>query len=156
MPSLAAASRTLRYVLIDLHCTIAETSHMNAGPISSVTVLGQTFIIINDPKIAFDLMRDRSNIYSSRPGQVFSGELYVELNQIVYALLICLGRVGWRHATAMSPYNDKWRIHRKNITKIASSTASVSAFDRIQEAEAAHFILNLLDSPDMLFEHIRK
>jgi hypothetical protein len=131
-------------------------SHVNSEFISSVTVLGQTFIIINDPKVASDLMRDRSNIHSSRPGQVFSGELYVESNQNVYALLVCLGRVGWRHVTAMSPYSDQWRIHRKNITKIASSTASVSAFDHIQEAESAHFILNLLESPDELFECIRK
>jgi hypothetical protein len=45
------------------------------GPISSVTVLGQTFIIINDPEIAFELLRDRSAIHSSRPNQVFGGEM---------------------------------------------------------------------------------
>src|SRR5262245_41639550 len=65
-------------------------------------------------------------------------------------------RVGWRHATAMSPYTDSWKIHRKNITKIASTNVSVSVFDRIQEVEAAHFLLNLLDSPENLFDHIRK
>ncbi|KAL6704260.1 hypothetical protein ACN47E_008428 [Coniothyrium glycines] len=108
------------------------------GPISSVTVLGQTFIIINDPNIAFELLRDRSAIHSSRPSQLFSGEI-----------------VGWRHATAMSPY-DSWKIQRKNITKIAGSNTSVSVFDRIQEAEAAHFLLNLLADPDNLFDHIRK
>lgn len=47
------------------------------GPISSVTVLGQTFIIINDPGIAFELLRDKSAIHSSRPSQTFSGEMYV-------------------------------------------------------------------------------
>jgi hypothetical protein len=45
------------------------------GPISSVTVLGQTFVIINDAAIAFELLRDRSAIHSSRPGQIFSGEM---------------------------------------------------------------------------------
>ncbi|KAF2260004.1 O-methylsterigmatocystin oxidoreductase [Lojkania enalia] len=109
------------------------------GPISSVTVLGQTFIIINDADIAFELMRDRSAIHSSRPGQVFSGEM-----------------VGWKHATAMSPYTETWKIHRKNITKIATTNVSVSVFDRIQEVEAAHFLLNVLESPDDLFDHIRK
>jgi hypothetical protein len=48
------------------------------GPISSVTVLGQTFVIINDPEIAFELLRDRSAIHSSRPSQVFSGDMYVK------------------------------------------------------------------------------
>jgi hypothetical protein len=42
---------------------------------SSVIVLGQTFIIIDDADIAFELLRDGSAIYSSRPGQVFVGEL---------------------------------------------------------------------------------
>jgi hypothetical protein len=48
------------------------------GPISSVTVLGQTFVTINDLDIAFELLRDRSAIHSSRPSQVFSGDMYVD------------------------------------------------------------------------------
>jgi hypothetical protein len=56
----------------------------------------------------------------------------------------------------MSPYTDTWKIHRKNITKIASSNVSISVFDRVQEAESVHFVLNLLNSPDKLFDHIRK
>ncbi|KAI4666122.1 uncharacterized protein J4E78_003589 [Alternaria triticimaculans] len=81
------------------------------GPLSSVTVLGQTFIIINDPEIAFELLRDRSAIHSSRPSQTFSGDI---------------------------------------------TNVSVSVFDKAQETEAAHFLLNLLESPDKLFDHIRK
>ncbi|KAJ4289086.1 hypothetical protein N0V90_011428 [Kalmusia sp. IMI 367209] len=108
------------------------------GPISSVTVLGQTMVIINDPKIVFELLRDRSNIHSSRPHQNFSCDL-----------------VGWKNATAMTPYNDYWKIQRKNIAKVASSNVSVSVFDRVQEEEAAHFLMNVLAAPDKLFEHIR-
>jgi hypothetical protein len=65
-------------------------------------------------------------------------------------------RVGWQHATAMSPYTESWKIHRKNIIKIASTNVSVSVFNRIQEAESVHFLLNLIESPDKLFDHIRK
>ncbi|KAF2635515.1 cytochrome P450 [Massarina eburnea CBS 473.64] len=108
------------------------------GPISSLTVLKQTFVIINDPQIAFELLRDKSAIFSSRPVQIFSGYL-----------------VGWRHATAMSPYNEAWKIHRKNVTKVISTTVSVAAFDRIQEVESVHFLLNLLEKPNKLFDHIR-
>ncbi|KAF9738883.1 hypothetical protein PMIN02_001195 [Paraphaeosphaeria minitans] len=109
------------------------------GPISSVTVLGQTFVIINDSQIAFELLRDRSAIHSSRPGLVFSCDM-----------------VGWRHAMAMCPYDDFWKTQRKNVTKISSTTASISVFDRVQEAEAAHFLLNVLHDPEKLFDHIRK
>ncbi|KAF2178916.1 cytochrome P450 [Zopfia rhizophila CBS 207.26] len=108
------------------------------GPISSVTVLGQTMVIVNDPKIAFELLRDRSTIHSSRPHQAFSCDL-----------------VGWKNATAMSPYNEYWKTHRKNITKVASSNVSVSVFDRVQEEEAAHFLMNVLAAPNDLFDHIR-
>ena len=56
----------------------------------------------------------------------------------------------------MSPYIDTWKIHRKNITKIASTNVSMSVFDRVQVAESVHFLLNLLESPEKLFDHIRK
>jgi hypothetical protein len=45
------------------------------GPISSVKVLGQTLVIINDPDIAFKLLRDRAVIHSSRAAMVFGGEM---------------------------------------------------------------------------------
>ncbi|USP76716.1 hypothetical protein yc1106_03990 [Curvularia clavata] len=108
------------------------------GPISSVTAMGQTIVIINDATIALDLLRDRSSIYSSRPGFNFAGDM-----------------VGWRHVTAMMPYGDTWKIHRRNITKITSTTTSLAEFDRIQEAEAAYFLVNLLEAPERLLDHIR-
>ena len=46
------------------------------GPISSITVLGQTFVIINDAQIALELLRDRSAIHSGRPYMVFSSDMY--------------------------------------------------------------------------------
>jgi hypothetical protein len=46
------------------------------GPISSVTVLGQTLIIVNDKDAAFELMDKRSNIYSGRAKMKFA-EMYV-------------------------------------------------------------------------------
>jgi hypothetical protein len=47
------------------------------GPISSLTVLGQTFIIINDAQIALELLRDRSALHSGRPYMVFCSDMYV-------------------------------------------------------------------------------
>ncbi|KAJ4355956.1 uncharacterized protein N0V89_003981 [Didymosphaeria variabile] len=56
----------------------------------------------------------------------------------------------------MSAYNDSWKTQRKNITKIASTNTSIAVFDRAQEAEAVRFLLNVLDAPKKLFDHIRK
>jgi len=65
-------------------------------------------------------------------------------------------RVGFADSTGMSPYNDTWKIHRKTVTKVASSKKSIAAFDRAQEIESAHFLLNVLDSPGKLLEHLQK
>lgn len=45
------------------------------GPVSSVTVFGQTLIILNDLGVAQDLLETRSSIYSNRPVLTFSGNL---------------------------------------------------------------------------------
>lgn len=37
--------------------------------------MGQTLVIINDTRIAFELMEKRSANYSSRPRQVMAGEM---------------------------------------------------------------------------------
>ena len=61
----------------DLHLSTHKdiVSNSCAGPISSVTVLGTTLVLINDKDIAFDLLEKRSTIYSSRPSMTFAGEL---------------------------------------------------------------------------------
>jgi hypothetical protein len=65
-------------------------------------------------------------------------------------------RIGWKNTLAFSGYTDTFKIHRKNIAKVAGSTVSLSVFDRVQEEESVHFLLNLLDSPERLFDHIKK
>ena len=45
------------------------------GPISSITVLGKTFVILNDANIALELLRDRAVKHSSRPTMAFAGEM---------------------------------------------------------------------------------
>jgi hypothetical protein len=56
----------------------------------------------------------------------------------------------------MSPYNNYWKSVRKNVTQVTGSNVSVTTFDKVQEAEAAHFLINLRNSPQNLFDHIRK
>jgi hypothetical protein len=46
------------------------------GPISSITVLGQTFVIISDAEMAVELLSNRAAIHSGRPQMVFSGDMY--------------------------------------------------------------------------------
>jgi cytochrome P450 len=109
------------------------------GTISSITVLGQTFVLINDADIAMELLRDRAVINSGRPKMVFSGDM-----------------IGWTNTLSMHQPNEDFKMHRRNIAKVASSAAILSVFDRVQEEESAHFLRHVLDTPDNLFDHIRK
>ena len=58
------------------HAWIHWAKHKDIyGPISSVTVFGQTLIILNDPKIAVELFEKRFDTYSDRPVLTFGGTL---------------------------------------------------------------------------------
>lgn len=50
---------------------------ISTGPWSSVTVLGQTVVIINDRELAVQILEKNSAKHSSRPRLVFADELYV-------------------------------------------------------------------------------
>lgn len=65
-------------------------------------------------------------------------------------------RIGWKNTLAFSGYTDNFKIHRKNIASVAGSNTSLKLFDRAQEEESVHFLLNVLDSPENLFDHIKK
>ncbi|KAL4914581.1 cytochrome P450 [Aspergillus aurantiobrunneus] len=108
------------------------------GPISSNTVFGQTIIILNDSRIAFDLLEKRSNAYSSRPRMVFAAEM-----------------AGWEHILAMQPYSDTFRAYRKAMHRVLGTKTAISQFDRLQDVEVRRFLLRVLESPTDLIQHIR-
>ncbi|KAH7139807.1 cytochrome P450 [Dactylonectria estremocensis] len=109
------------------------------GPISSVTVMGQTLVIVNDAELAFELLEKRSVKHSSRPRQIFAGEM-----------------LGWENSLGLSQYNDRFRTYRKNMSRIIGSKAAVAQYNTLQEAEAGHFLLHVLEKPDNFVNEIRK
>ncbi|KAI1170366.1 cytochrome P450 [Nemania sp. FL0916] len=109
------------------------------GPLSSVTVLGKSLVIINDARLAFELFEKRSAKYSSRPKQVFAGEM-----------------VGWEKTLGLSPYNKRFRSMRKNLSRIIGSNTAAANFEELQYAGVAHFLLHVLKEPGNLVTHIRR
>ena len=89
------------------------------GPISSVTVFGQTLVIINDFRMAIELMEKRSALHSSRPPMVF-----------------CNDMVGWEYGFAMLAYSDRLRTYRKNAHGVIGSKWVISQFHDLQDVEA--------------------
>lgn len=108
------------------------------GPISSLSVLGKTIIILNDAQLAVQLLEKRSAIYSLRPQQTFT-----EMS-------------GWDAILGALRKPEAVRKTRKHLTREIGSNKSVSSFDPVQQAEVAHFLLRVLDAPYLLQQHIRK
>ncbi|KAB8249281.1 cytochrome P450 [Aspergillus flavus] len=108
------------------------------GPISSITVLGQTFIILNDQKLAVELLEQRSKWHSDRPKMFFAAEMSG-----------CGGILG------LIPYSDRSRAIRKAMNKEIGSKVAVSRFNALQEAETRRFLLRVLEAPEELRNHIR-
>ncbi|CAF9941089.1 MAG: hypothetical protein HETSPECPRED_002868 [Heterodermia speciosa] len=101
--------------------------------------MGKTMIIINDAKIAFDLLDKRSVNYSSRPRQVFAGEM-----------------LGWVASLGVQQYDDRFRRTRTVMKREIGSKSAASRYDKAQEIEVAHFLLRLGDDPEGLTQHIKK
>lgn len=49
---------------------------------------------------------------------------------------------------------DTLKKHRTNMAKVASTATSLKMLTRVQEEESVHFLVNLLKTPDKLFDHI--
>ncbi|GKZ23594.1 hypothetical protein AbraIFM66951_009867 [Aspergillus brasiliensis] len=108
------------------------------GPISSVTTPGNTLIIINDAKVAIDLLERRSAHYSSRPRMVFGAELS-----------------GWERTVTMKRNPVHVRGQRRRIHQFLGSANALTPFYSQQNIEARWFLLRVLESPERLVDHIK-
>ncbi|KAE8354986.1 cytochrome P450 [Aspergillus coremiiformis] len=108
------------------------------GPISSVTIFGQTMIILNEARLAYELLEKRSAIHSSRTPFIFSR------------------MAGWGDFMTMLEYSDRLRASRKIAHQQLGSNNAVSRFNHIQNVEVSRFLLRMLRDPAHWTEHIRK
>ncbi|KAK5997064.1 Cytochrome P450 monooxygenase CLM2 [Cladobotryum mycophilum] len=108
------------------------------GPISSVTVLGQTMVILHDKQAAYDIMEKMSLKTSGRPKTVFADEL-----------------CGFQNFVPSKQYDKTFRLHRKLMHQ-QSGTQSLSAhFNGIQDAESRRLLQRALDDPKNLIKHLK-
>ncbi|PYI11227.1 flavonoid 3-hydroxylase [Aspergillus sclerotiicarbonarius CBS 121057] len=108
------------------------------GPISSVTVFGQTIVILNDPEMALELLEKRSALHSSRPKLPIA-----ELS-------------GWDKTLGLLPYSNRFRAYRKATARDLGSATVVDKFNGIVDKEVHRFLLRAIQSPSNLVDHLRK
>ncbi|KAF3295955.1 hypothetical protein TWF132_000500 [Orbilia oligospora] len=108
------------------------------GPISSVTVFGQTIILIHSKDIASELLDKRSAKYSSRPFMHFTSEM-----------------VGYKHMMGMMDYNDHLRIQRKMTAKRIGSKSLITGFLSSIELQVRRFLQQTMNSPENLHKNLQ-
>ncbi|PLB46101.1 cytochrome P450 oxidoreductase OrdA-like protein [Aspergillus steynii IBT 23096] len=108
------------------------------GPISSVTAAGNTIIILNEARMAFDLFEKRGSQYSARPRMVMGAELG-----------------GWNRLVTMKSNPIEVRAHRKRINHHIGSTQALASFYPQQDSQINQFLLSVLAKPSDLLELVR-
>ncbi|KAM4065683.1 cytochrome p450 [Hirsutella rhossiliensis] len=108
------------------------------GLISSVTVMGQTLVIIHDKQAAHHLMEKNSIKTSARP-------------QFEFASKLC----GFGEILASQQYGDKYRRGRKMVHQQLGTMAAATRYNDIQEVGARRFLLQVLNKPEHLIKHLK-
>ncbi|KAF4601249.1 hypothetical protein EYR38_005901 [Pleurotus pulmonarius] len=109
------------------------------GDICSISILGQTIIILNSPEAATDMLDKKSSIYSDRPVLQMGGEL-----------------VGWKNTMALLPYGERFRNYRRSFHRTIGTRSNVAKFHSPQELETRRFLSRVLVNPAELSSHIRQ
>lgn len=110
-----------------------------AGDICSVTVLGQTLVILNSAEAAMSMLDRKSSIYSDRPTLTMGGEL-----------------VGWKNTLALLPYGDRFRRYRKLFHNLIGTQSTMKQYLPAEELETRRFLRRVLAKPGDLSTHVRK
>lgn len=128
------------------------------GSISSLTVLRQTIVIINDYRTAVQLLDERNINYSNRPVLHFAGEMYVVVillfNKILFQYLLYL-RVGWNLSFPLLMDTSRFRAYRKSLRRFMGTKSAITRFHSIQTIGIRRFLFRVLEDPEKLPEHFR-
>ncbi|KAF4448226.1 O-methylsterigmatocystin oxidoreductase [Fusarium austroafricanum] len=109
------------------------------GPVSSITVLGQSLILIHDRQAAHELFEKSSMKTSGRPILNFGGRM-----------------CGYERLVSLQQYDDTFKRHRKMIHRQLGTRAVAAKFQKVQDVESHRFLLRVLDNPGNLMDHIKK
>ncbi|EMD32352.1 hypothetical protein CERSUDRAFT_161722, partial [Gelatoporia subvermispora B] len=109
------------------------------GDIMSVNLLGQTMVILNSPKLAFNMLDKKSSIYSDHPTLTMGGEL-----------------TGWDRTLALFRYGNVFHETRRLLSQLIGSRKHLEKFHGHLETETRKFLYRLMRHPDNVGKQVRK
>ncbi|KIY53287.1 putative cytochrome P450 oxidoreductase [Fistulina hepatica ATCC 64428] len=114
-----------------------EKHHALYGPISSVSVFGQTIIILNELQCAIDLLAKRSMIYSDRRSSVF------------------MKMAGWCNSFPNMNYVPYVAAIRKAVHKAIGTRAASNKYLEFQDESIRRMMHDIMTTPKNSYQHIR-
>ena len=112
-------------------------TNRTSGDIFYFKAAGRKSVVLNTPKVIFDLLDKRSAIYSERPVFHFAG-----------------GILGLDRGTVLLQHNEIHKRSRKFLRQTMGPGA-VKRYWGLQQYETARFLQRSIDKPDALSEQIK-
>ncbi|KAF7192514.1 Multifunctional cytochrome P450 monooxygenase [Pseudocercospora fuligena] len=109
------------------------------GPITSLTALGTTIILLHDFNLAEEFLSKRAVIASDRPRPFFLTEM-----------------CGWNRNIGFIPYDRRLRGMRKHIHSLLGTQTALADFNPVQDIETRRFLLRILRKPDQFLNYIKR
>lgn len=105
---------------------------MIASDIISLSILGphKTIIVLNSREQAIALLDKKSANYSDRP--------------VLYMLGVLMG---WDLITGFTPYNERWRLLRKEMHRFMGTPSAVARYHPEIEREAKRLVGAIIKDP---------
>jgi hypothetical protein len=119
--------------------TLGTVFTQTLGDISSITIFGQTIVLLNSIDVAIEMLDKKSGIYSDRPVFQMGGEL-----------------CGWKDHLVLTPYGERFRNYRKNFHRTIGSHKAMRNYLPVEELETRRFLRRVLAKPEDLSQHVRQ
>ncbi|KAI0041820.1 cytochrome P450 [Auriscalpium vulgare] len=108
--------------------TFAEWSKL-WGPVMSVNVMGQLFVIVDEPDVAVELFDRRGSTYADRP--------------VMPMAALC----GWDRVLSSSRFGPRLREYRKLIGRVIGTKGSMVKFYPVEEYQSTMLLKRALQNP---------
>ncbi|KAJ4019711.1 hypothetical protein NW766_003469 [Fusarium irregulare] len=108
------------------------------GPLSYVSILGQSLVIIHDRDIANTTLEKTSTKTSGRPQFIFGNEM-----------------CGYNQFLTVLPYNKTFKQQRKLVHQQLGTKTIAPRFRDTQDIESHRLLLRIMESPEKLLTHIK-